>query len=595
MKKILSLVTILILGCSSEKELKYWQAVDLPDNFKDAYITAVYVEDDLIMVGTLSNGMIISKDNGEKWQTPETGSDHVLHITHFDSDGKYLIAGTSGGGFFYSGDYGKSWKNYGHDYFNGRFLFVTDVVYSDKKWYIGTTDGIMVIEKDSFKQKNLDSLSFNVLDINDGLNSNYIYDIFVNNDKLYVGTMSGLSVSFDGGEGWVSSSPSGKFTADGVINCRVKSIEVIKDTWYAGTDDGLFYSEDRGLNWNDISRNLPSVYIRDIYVSESEAVWIAAYGGIAITRNGGQSYSVFKKTSGFYGDDLNCLAETEDSRLLAGTSRGLYTMTDKIPPLHDYPSAEASFDRPEKPEHNWLIRPFGSPDNIMVDQTQLFASNNFADGGVAKGLIYNNSDGARVRAVDYGTIVYKNSRDGHLVLKVENKYDDYFIYAHYYNLKEIYPSLGKYVQRGTPIGAVGRMKSTGSNHLYFEISLSFDDDSNIPSNPVNPELWVYPLPGCGTIIGSIVDSLGQPIPGLSIKGVGKPLPSETPYTQSLTYSYDLLPDPYYNENFVIGDVPAGDYVIWTESEGVRSAARVTVKPSKVTIVTLIVNYAAEIE
>jgi hypothetical protein len=56
--------------------------------------------------------------------------------------------------------------------------------------------------------------------------------------------------------------------------------------------------------------------------------------------------------------------------------------------------------------------------------------------------------------------------------------------------------------------------------------------------------------------------------------------------------WHVVPDPYWQENFVFGDVPAGDYEISVIINGRRIARSITVKAGTTNFVTLGYDQAA---
>jgi hypothetical protein len=83
-----------------------------------------------------------------------------------------------------------------------------------------------------------------------------------------------------------------------------------------------------------------------------------------------------------------------------------------------------------------------------------------------------------------------------------------------------------------------------------------------------------------------VDASGAPLAGVRVYGVVKAEPRETPFSFAETYEDRAHPDPTFGENFAIGDVPAGEWVLGAEIEGRRVMSRVRVEPGRVTEVVL---------
>jgi hypothetical protein len=113
-----------------------------------------------------------------------------------------------------------------------------------------------------------------------------------------------------------------------------------------------------------------------------------------------------------------------------------------------------------------------------------------------------------------------------------------------------------------------------------------DPEVRYPPDTRNPQLWIEPLPGTGAIAGRVLDESGEPVPGARVYGVVKPEPRETPFSFAETYEDRAHPDPVFGENFAIGDVPAGEWVLGAEIGGRRVYRRVRVEPGRVTEVEL---------
>ncbi|OGC93311.1 MAG: hypothetical protein A2W25_05345 [candidate division Zixibacteria bacterium RBG_16_53_22] len=134
---------------------------------------------------------------------------------------------------------------------------------------------------------------------------------------------------------------------------------------------------------------------------------------------------------------------------------------------------------------------------------------------------------------------------------------------------------------------MGKKGNVTNEHLHFEVAVSPRDSAkDSVSTTRNSELWVQPLPGCGTIVGNLTDSKGNNVPGARIHGITKPIPTETPFSFAETYMDKVHPSETYGENFVIGDVPAGDYILRGEFGLGVAVFEVHVEPGKVTRVKM---------
>jgi murein DD-endopeptidase MepM/ murein hydrolase activator NlpD len=128
----------------------------------------------------------------------------------------------------------------------------------------------------------------------------------------------------------------------------------------------------------------------------------------------------------------------------------------------------------------------------------------------------------------------------------------YTVYAH---LQGTSVWKGQRVAQGEVIGQVGSSGHATGPHLHFEVRLG----ENRYFATRNPELWVVPAEGWGVLAGRILDSFGRPLKQfyLQIESI------ETGESwEAWTYEVGtVVPDQTYQENFVIGDLPAGPYIV----------------------------------
>jgi murein DD-endopeptidase MepM/ murein hydrolase activator NlpD len=166
------------------------------------------------------------------------------------------------------------------------------------------------------------------------------------------------------------------------------------------------------------------------------------------------------------------------------------------------------------------------------------------------------------------------------------------LYTLYGHLSQISVAVGDNVTAGQAIGLVGSSGSATGSTLLFEVRLG----ENNPTQARNPELWLKPLEGedgktLGALAGQIVDPDGDFIHVTNIvveqlAGPGLPIVDQFYLqTYSATRLRGLSP---WEESFAIGDLPAGDYQISFMQDVIRQQI-VTVKPGKLTLVTIVVE------
>ena len=150
----------------------------------------------------------------------------------------------------------------------------------------------------------------------------------------------------------------------------------------------------------------------------------------------------------------------------------------------------------------------------------------------------------------------------------------YTVYAH---LSETKVKKGDRVERGDIIGLTGMTGLTTGPHLHLEVRLG----GNTIYFTRNPELWVVPPEGYGVLVGRVASRTDAVLLNRLVEVTN--LDTGKKWT-SYTYAseFKLLPDDYYLENFVLGDLPAGRYEIAIPYISVWRRVEVEVKPGAVT-------------
>ncbi len=128
----------------------------------------------------------------------------------------------------------------------------------------------------------------------------------------------------------------------------------------------------------------------------------------------------------------------------------------------------------------------------------------------------------------------------------------YTIYGH---MDEIDVVEGQHVETGDPLGLVGETGTVTGPHLHFEVRLG----ENSFFTTRNPELWLVPPIGWGIIAGRVMDTAGRLINDQLII-ITDPSSEQNWFAWSYGKT-SVNSDQYYQENLVIGDMPAGTYFL----------------------------------
>jgi len=151
----------------------------------------------------------------------------------------------------------------------------------------------------------------------------------------------------------------------------------------------------------------------------------------------------------------------------------------------------------------------------------------------------------------------------------------YSVYAH---LESIQVWLGQRVSAGDQIGAVGDSGHASGAHLHFEIRAG--ENRYLASR--NPELWMAPAEGWGVLAGRVQDTWGRELAEyrVVIKSV-----ATGQLWEVWTYAVGTVQaDDYYQENFVIGDLPQGAYELQINFVGRTYTSFLYLKPGQTSFV-----------
>lgn len=149
----------------------------------------------------------------------------------------------------------------------------------------------------------------------------------------------------------------------------------------------------------------------------------------------------------------------------------------------------------------------------------------------------------------------------------------YTIYAH---MNEAYVETNQMVNAGDILGIVGETGATTGPHLHFEVRWK----QNMFNSTLNPELWLAPPQGWGVLAGRVMNTSGSFFTSQDItieRADRKKAWIVRTYGEKYVHS-----DPYYRENLVLSDLPAGDYIIHIDYETTKYAYNITVNPGTVT-------------
>jgi murein DD-endopeptidase MepM/ murein hydrolase activator NlpD len=246
--------------------------------------------------------------------------------------------------------------------------------------------------------------------------------------------------------------------------------------------------------------------------------------------------------------------------------------------------------------HLWLDSPL-----VFESEDEPYKSDYFAYGSDRKpyrlhhGADYPKPGGTPVMAPAAGTtIVAGNDKErlygarldfyGNLViLQLDQRFQGQAVYVLFGHLSEVDVQVGQHVESGQVVGLVGGTGAAfGATHLHVEVRLG----ENRYESTRNPVLWLKPQPGHGVIAGLVLDADGKLVPTLPVSFFRAAEPGKW-WREVLTYAnQEVNPDESLGENFVLGYVPAGDYLVKVKVGGKSIVRPVTVRPGQIVFVVI---------
>ncbi|MBK9923741.1 MAG: M23 family metallopeptidase [Anaerolineales bacterium] len=254
------------------------------------------------------------------------------------------------------------------------------------------------------------------------------------------------------------------------------------------------------------------------------------------------------------------------------------------PPLYPVPWAVSPYD------HFYFTRPIAA-DNVNWPLAEYrYGGVFFAPNIVHTGVDIDASEGTPILAAGPGTVVsagwglYSGAEDNTndpygqaVVLKHDFGYKGQALYTIYAHMSEIVALAGQHVEPGDVLGLVGATGATTGPHLHFEVRMG----ANTFYKTYNPELWTSPPQGWGVLVGRITDEDKELLNYYPMEV--RPEPSGVPLRKALTYAQGAVnSDPYYQENLVLSDLPAGIYKLTIEYKDDNYQTWVEIFPGEVT-------------
>ena len=255
------------------------------------------------------------------------------------------------------------------------------------------------------------------------------------------------------------------------------------------------------------------------------------------------------------------------------------------PPLYPVPWAVHSYD------HFYFTRP-NPADQVNWPQPDYRYGGIFFATEVHTGVDIDANIGTPVLAAGPGTVVWAgggfytgvpdNTTDPYgLAVSIQHNfgYQGKPLFTVYAHMSRVDVTVGQRVDSGQQLGLVGKTGRTTGPHLHFEVRLEY----NLYHHTLNPELWLAPPQGWGVLVGRLIQQNGVLLSSFPVQVISE----ETGRVRQVrTYGTETInPDPHYQENMVLSDLPAGLYRISVIFDGRDHQFWVEILPGQVTYFT----------
>lgn len=255
------------------------------------------------------------------------------------------------------------------------------------------------------------------------------------------------------------------------------------------------------------------------------------------------------------------------------------------PPAYDTPWALAPQD------HFYFSRPIAADEVNWPVADYRYGGTFFSTDIVHTGIDIPNPRGTPVIAAASGKVIWagyglmngtNNPNDPYglaVTIRHEFGYQGQRLYTVYAHMDKIKVITGQEVKTGDVLGLVGTTGNTTGPHLHFEVRI----ERNSYYATLNPELWLAPPQGWGVLVGRVMNTKGALIyhEDVTIRSLetGQKWISRTYGDQAVNS------DPYYQENLVLNDLPAGKYKVIVKFEEEEYSDIIEIYPGAVSYFT----------
>jgi photosystem II stability/assembly factor-like uncharacterized protein len=226
------------------------------DNLNVALVSIFESNSNILYAGT-KTGVYISRNAGESWEACSNLNWEISlvrplsyrSIAIFPKEANKLCIGTEKGDFFYSDDYGKSWKVLGNRQkpFKDKIPITAVALSGDKTVFVSSERGLI---RYSFENNTWEIIA----DI-----SSKVFDICIsktNPNRIYLAGDSFLFASRDNGKSFEKIKPTLKGSITRVSLSESIGSPIVAVIWEKDWDGGVLKSKDDGKTWIECDKNM---------------------------------------------------------------------------------------------------------------------------------------------------------------------------------------------------------------------------------------------------------------------------------------------------------------------------------------------------
>nr|WP_290668687.1 M23 family metallopeptidase [Ardenticatena sp.] len=269
------------------------------------------------------------------------------------------------------------------------------------------------------------------------------------------------------------------------------------------------------------------------------------------------------------------------------------TVATPTPTPIPLPPTPTPVPTPQATAHFWLERPIPPSATNTIARFYPYGSTGEGQYAPHHGVEFVNPLGTPIIAPADGTIVFAGRDDtvavgpttnfygNVVVMQLDRQWNGRPIYVLFGHMHDIAVQTGQRVRTGDLLGAVGASGIALGPHLHLEVRVG----ANFYDTVRNPELWLKPRPGRGVLVGQILEADGTP----AREALVTVLPMDEDRVAFYEYTYaseETPPDDEWQENLLIGDVPAGTWRVFADIEGAIVMGVVTIEDGGIGFIRL---------